>query len=681
MNKKRVIIVILVIISVLLSLVNILLIKYGVGITGFVSSSNAGVRLFLVRPLNITIDSPKNTTYKFNLSDGILSSEDNLYYFFLNLNVSTSDVASGWMYSLFTDTLLKYSYIEFVPNTTFSTSPGFNEIQVFAENSIGDRYNKSAFFTVEIANAAPELEVKPVYYGCKGQRFSDVFNIIDYDMDLAVIDILPRDFFFASFTSSSNPVNYTGEYFSNGPLVQSTVGVNNKTIYAVDATNFVDSENISFVVYDTNMLPEVEDLKVYKIWNKGLNRTFKNQWNVLDSEDGRSMDGRLTFSLFYDDYTPFSLFEINNLGYMEFTADNTTETGVYLLKACVEDTPLPEENIADDLFDVCGCNGTSNIVCDDFALTISDQNRLPNITNVSIQNNKTLNVVGTQNFTLFIEFEDEDNDALSVEWFINNSLKKSEIFYENNTYNYEANFTYSFPCGVNGSAFLTVVVDDGINKINKTWNLSIQHVNCPIRTTGGGGGGIPYCYENWACLDWSTCQSVKESFSLGIITTDDYYSYIDKCGQLGYNESYCGYQLRNCSDANNCSNLVYRINKSDELTICYYTEFPNCKDGIKNCHDGFCEIAIDCGGACGMCPTCSDGKKNQMEEGIDCGGPCPNKCILETPETTNWIFIVLLLIFLILIFFIFRMIIILFARRKRKKKEEMSERLERAMIR
>jgi len=59
---------------------------------------------------------------------------------------------------------------------------------------------------------------------------------------------------------------------------------------------------------------------------------------------------------------------------------------------------------------------------------------------------------------------------------------------------------------------------------------------------------------------------------------------------------------------------------------------PNCTDRIKNQN----ETGIDCGGVCPACPNCNitcgglncpvcnctDGKQNQGEEGIDCGGPC-----------------------------------------------------------
>lgn len=36
-------------------------------------------------------------------------------------------------------------------------------------------------------------------------------------------------------------------------------------------------------------------------------------------------------------------------------------------------------------------------------------------------------------------------------------------------------------------------------------------------------------------------------------------------------------------------------------------------------------------------PTCSDGRRNQGEEGIDCGGPCQEKCLGEVKELyTDW---------------------------------------------
>ena len=44
-----------------------------------------------------------------------------------------------------------------------------------------------------------------------------------------------------------------------------------------------------------------------------------------------------------------------------------------------------------------------------------------------------------------------------------------------------------------------------------------------------------------------------------------------------------------------------------------------CTDGKQN--QG--ETGIDCGKPCDACPTCDDEIQNQNETGIDCGGPCP----------------------------------------------------------
>lgn len=56
----------------------------------------------------------------------------------------------------------------------------------------------------------------------------------------------------------------------------------------------------------------------------------------------------------------------------------------------------------------------------------------------------------------------------------------------------------------------------------------------------------------------------------------------------------------------------------------------SCEDGKQN--QG--ETGIDCGGPCPNCAyvrTCSDGTQNGEELGVDCGGPCPNACISQPP--------------------------------------------------
>lgn len=50
---------------------------------------------------------------------------------------------------------------------------------------------------------------------------------------------------------------------------------------------------------------------------------------------------------------------------------------------------------------------------------------------------------------------------------------------------------------------------------------------------------------------------------------------------------------------------------------------PGCSDKCLNGKIDNGELGIDCGGDCSPCPTCADGIKNGDEEDIDCGGICP----------------------------------------------------------
>ena len=64
----------------------------------------------------------------------------------------------------------------------------------------------------------------------------------------------------------------------------------------------------------------------------------------------------------------------------------------------------------------------------------------------------------------------------------------------------------------------------------------------------------------------------------------------------------------------------------------FETPVPTCYDGIKNGD----EEGVDCGGscpdACAPEPTCYDGIQNGDEEGVDCGGSCPNECTDGSPD-------------------------------------------------
>ena len=132
-------------------------------------------------------------------------------------------------------------------------------------------------------------------------------------------------------------------------------------------------------------------------------------------------------------------------------------------------------------------------------------------------------------------------------------------------------------------------------------------------------GVARFCIERWECTEWSQC------FPSGLM-------------------------FRSCTDMNDCGTL---LRKPREQMECNYT--GTCYDGIKNqgeegvdcggpcppcptCDDGIQnqgEEGIDCGGPCPPCPSCFDGIQNQGEEGIDCGGPCPPCGVIESPTMTR----------------------------------------------
>ncbi|MBU0980302.1 MAG: hypothetical protein KJ709_05825 [Nanoarchaeota archaeon] len=99
---------------------------------------------------------------------------------------------------------------------------------------------------------------------------------------------------------------------------------------------------------------------------------------------------------------------------------------------------------------------------------------------------------------------------------------------------------------------------------------------------GGGAGVVSPCIPDWKCTDWERCLPA-------------------------------GFQRRKCTDFNECNTDWMKPN---ETQLCTY--IPTCSDLIRN--QG--EEGVDCGGPCPPCPTCEDGIKNGGELGIDCGGIC-----------------------------------------------------------
>jgi hypothetical protein len=605
----------------------------------------------------ITIYSPQNTTYNFSLGEN----------YTLELNVSSDFDAVNWYYSLIdlkhNETI--YDLIPFSPNTTFDAVRWGNQLIVYADTPEGSSANASVIFSVYVPNSAPILgNISDNFYVCEGDTFSSFFNITDIDEQIIYADISPKNPFYISpiaFFPLAYQTTYASEIFS-GILEKSNVGLYSQTI-SVNDGEYSDLKNFNITVIEINNAPVIDNIGVQTVWTHGDNSTFYFPVIVNDVEDGNQNSGNLTFNISFS--LEENLFNISSFGIMNFTP-NVSQIGVYNISVCVKDIGLSytPENIS-----LCGQDGTSITSCNNFSLTITNQNRYPYITSYyPLELNNTFS--GTDLIYFNISMYDADQTIPDAYWYVDNSLVQ---YSSGNLFD---SLYYSFGCGISGNHSVKVEITDGLLNDSIEWNISVSYVGCPVPELtsggGGGGGGISMgCFEKWATEEWQICQNAQKSFSLGLLSSQDFRFIQEECSKNSFENVYCGFQIRNVIDLNNCSNLISRTLKPSEIQVCYFTENPSCNDGIKNCHDNRCETLIDCGGPCPPCPTCSDGIKNQGEEGIDCGGPCPMLCPIKVPFFQSVFFKLLLL----LAFSLVIILIVLFILLKLRKISEYKERL------
>ena len=260
---------------------------------------------------------------------------------------------------------------------------------------------------------------------------------------------------------------------------------------------------------------------------------------------------------------------------------------------------------------LCNQNGSSITSCINFSLTITNENRAPTI--VSYFPNNLNQIIGGSDLINFnISKYDPDYTIPDSYWYLDNSLISS---YSGSSHDF---FNYTFGCSLTGAHEIKVEITDGVLNDSIRWNVSVSPASCISvpSSGGGGGGGGKICGVKLACDEWNTCQNLEKSLQAGILSGEDYRVIKNLCDKKGYDNNQCGIQTRVCNDINNCTKT---ISKQEILGECFFSVNPGCYDGIKNCHDGKCEILSDCGGPCVPCGTCSDGIWGLEEEGIDCG--------------------------------------------------------------
>lgn len=600
----------------------------GKGISGDLS-------IYVEETSEITIYSPLNgETYPFN-SDEPLT---------LDLNVSASFEASEWKYSLYSKGQPVYVDVSFTPNGSINAVRGENLLRVFAKRADGMWDSKSVTFTIEVENSAPVLGyIEEEILTCEGERLDYSFNASDIDGDDLTADIAPRNPFYISYLGRKNQTVHLFSVIS-GTLRKNHIGTKEHTISVKDnynSTCCVDTKDVNITVIEINNPPVMQEIGAQTVWTRGENSRFYYQAIVSDIEDGNSSEGRLKFNISFEGSE--DLFGIGNTGFMDYTP-KLSEVGVYNILVCVTDNHLDEESVHQNI-SICEGNASPGFDCNDFSLTITNENRPPRILNYTpYEENFTIDGTATAEFS--VEVYDPDGAIPDINWYVDGKLKRHT---ERNS---SDEFNYIFGCNVMGAHNITIVATDGLLSDSMTWNVSLNLVVCPPEKPSGGGSIGGYCIEKWVCDEWGICQNLRKSFNIGLVSQKDYFYFNEICLQKILEETSCGFQIRDCRDLNECNNSVFREEKPVEIQACHFVEDPGCFDGVKNCHSGGCELMVDCGGPCPPCPTCSDGIQNQGEEGIDCGGPCPFFCERELPLSMNWLFWLLLLILILIIIFV-----------------------------
>jgi hypothetical protein len=162
------------------------------------------------------------------------------------------------------------------------------------------------------------------------------------------------------------------------------------------------------------------------------------------------------------------------------------QIGVYSVTICAQDHALPyvPENIS-----LCSPKGSDLVVvCDNFTITVTSENRPPQIVDYEPQTN--ISVYGTENISFYAETYDPDGTIPDIDWYVDGILR------EHNEETFEDNFSYIFGCDVYGHHNVTAVASDGLLNDSKSWEFYVNIVACPPRERlpegggGGGGGGV-----------------------------------------------------------------------------------------------------------------------------------------------------------------------------------------------
>jgi len=331
---------------------------------------------------------------------------------------------------------------------------------------------------------APVLgEINNSIFVCEASALDYEFNATDSDASNMTLDISPKDPFFVQPLFFTGESSITAHIYSNVLTKADVGGINSgnktyeETINLSDATGS-DIALTNITILEINNPVIIEEVGVQTIWTKGENSTFFKQIGYDDVEFNLGF-GEINFNISFPDSQ--DLFNISLDGLINFTANNETALGNYNVTVCVNDTGVnnPHENISL----VCGQDGSSIITCNNFTLTVTDENRAPYFLNY-FPINFSFDVSSTDILDFNITKNDPDGTIPDTYWYVD------DVFQEYDAASSTDNFTYVFGCGISGDHIVKVEITDGLLNDSLQWNVSVQSVACEKGvSTGGGGSG------------------------------------------------------------------------------------------------------------------------------------------------------------------------------------------------
>lgn len=606
----------------------------------------------------IQIQSPQNMTY--------FIKDKNQYT--LQLNATANFKVKKWQYDLInTDTKEIISKeTPFTAQTQIEVSRWNNKLIIRALDEFGEIVEESVEFYVSTSDSYPMIQgIEPTIYLCEGDSLKYPFTVNDPEANKnqgpIEIKIEPLETFYIKPTKiyPSNEEKTTNFTIISKKMTKEDAGGVDQTSKTYQRTiNANDGMYSSYnetriIVIEKNNPPQIQKIgaKTEVIEWKETN-TINYKAKAFDIEDGNQDSGNLKFDI---SFSGEKLFDINSNGLMTLKYEDT-HIGVYNITVCVTDTGIDKPHTK--ISQVCGQTGSDQKSCTNFTLTITKNNNPPTITE---QYPKKLRIESEKSTLYFnITTFDPDKSTPDVYWYADDEL----ISYTpgNDLINGNSQIKYSFGCKT-GTHSIKAGITDGLLNDTVEWKIKL--------TPQSGCQEQPECNQEWVCEQWKACQNLQKSADSGILPQEDFQKIQDECVANKWDSENCGFQIRECLDLNECNNTLY---EPEKIQKCFFTQNPNCEDGIKNCHTRDCEVLTDCGGPCKPCPTCNDGIQNQGEEDVDCSGPCYIKCttkeypIISLKSPLKYVLIILILGLLLII--TFKIIRISHIRKQIKTQEE-----------